>query len=61
VPGAVALNAVDIDQARIEVAQLWQASEARQPVDRVPDGYEVLDTNGFVKYHVYVRGKYAPT
>lgn len=59
-PEAVALRAIDVEQAKIEAAQLWYAAEARgDSADRQLDGYDILDANGFVVGCAYFRGKYA--
>jgi hypothetical protein len=58
-PDAVALHAIDKEQARIEAAQLWHAAEAQGGTGRRPDGYDILDAKGFVMSCAYFRGKYA--
>jgi hypothetical protein len=58
-PDAIGLRAIDVEQARIEAAQLWHAAEARGDTGRRPDGYDVLDAKGFVMSCAYFRGKYA--
>jgi hypothetical protein len=59
-PGAAALKAKDLDQARIEAARLWEEASSQENGGRLPDGYWILDTEGFVLAHGHVRGKFAP-
>lgn len=47
-PGAVALEAHDLDEARIEVARIWEAVGSQESAGRLPDGYWILDTEGFI-------------
>jgi hypothetical protein len=58
-PGGVALEAADLDQARIEAAALWEAGGFRDSDGRLPGGYMIPDTESFVLAHRHVRAERA--